>query len=371
MSKVLVTGGAGYIGSHTCIELLAVGYDLVVLDNLSNSSVESLRRVAGIAGVDLDCNGLRLRNVGGSPRFARDDGKGNGGRLVFVEGDIRDRDVLRSVFERYQIEAVIHFAGLKAVGESVEMPLRYYDNNVSGSVALFEVMAEFGCKRVVFSSSATVYGDPASVPIKEDFPLSTTNPYGASKLMVENILRDVFASDSDWSIGLLRYFNPVGAHESGLIGEDPNGIPNNLMPFVSQVAVGLREKLSVFGDDYVTVDGTGVRDYIHVVDLAKGHVAALRYLSPPYPEGHKGLVTVNLGTGRGYSVLEMVKAFEKASGIAVPYEIAARRPGDVAQCYADPSYAFETLGWKAELGIDRMCEDSWRWQSKNPKGYLK
>ena len=333
---ILVTGGAGYIGSHTCVELLATGLDLVVVDNLSNSSLESLKRVEQITEKSVE----------------------------FIEGDIRDRDLLRSVFMRFEIEAVIHFAGLKAVGESVAMPLRYYDNNASGSVALFEVMAEFGCKRVVFSSSATVYGDPASVPIREDFPLSTTNPYGASKLMVENILRDVFASDSDWSIGLLRYFNPVGAHESGLIGEDPNGIPNNLMPFVSQVAVGLREKLLVFGGDYATVDGTGVRDYIHVVDLAKGHVAALRKLmqSP-------GLVTLNLGTGRGYSVLEMVRAFEQASGKSVPYDIVARRPGDVAQCYADPSYAFEVLGWKAELGIERMCEDAWRWQSANTNGY--
>jgi len=283
---------------------------------------------------------------------------------VFVEGDIRDRGLLRSVFERFEIEAVIHFAGLKAVGESVAMPLRYYDNNVSGSVALFEVMTEFGCKRLVFSSSATVYGDPASVPIKEDFPLSTTNPYGASKLMVENILRDVFASDSDWSIGLLRYFNPVGAHESGLIGEDPNGIPNNLMPFISQVAVGQRECLSVFGGDYNTPDGTGVRDYIHVVDLAKGHVAALRALM-----NQTGVLTLNLGTGCGYSVLEMVKAFETTSNRPVNFQIVDRRPGDVAQCYADPSTAFETLGWKAELGIERMCEDAWRWQSKNPTGY--
>ncbi|AHF01126.1 UDP-glucose 4-epimerase [Thiomicrospira aerophila AL3] len=355
---ILVTGGAGYIGSHTCVELLAAGYDLVVLDNLSNSSIASLERVAGIVNVECSIfnEDSRLR--------------GNDERLTFIQGDIRDSELLRSVFERFEIEAVIHFAGLKAVGESVAMPLRYYNNNVSGSVALFGVMAEFDCKRVVFSSSATVYGDPASVPIKEGFPLSTTNPYGASKLMVENILRDVYASDNTatgtraWSIGLLRYFNPVGAHESGLIGEDPNGIPNNLMPFVSQVAVGLREKLSVFGGDYDTVDGTGVRDYIHVVDLAKGHVAALRKLMQS-----SGLLTVNLGTGRGYSVLEMVSAFERVSGKAVPYEIVARRPGDVAQCYADPSYAFEVLGWKAEFGIERMCEDAWRWQSKNPRGY--
>ncbi|WFE68793.1 UDP-glucose 4-epimerase GalE [Thiomicrospira sp. R3] len=380
---ILVTGGAGYIGSHTVVELLAAGFDLVVVDNLGNSSVESLRRVAGIAGVELlvGDSGLR-RNDGeksrndaekgrndvglGDSGLRRNDGEKsrNDGRLVFIEGDIRDREVLRSVFTRFKIEAVIHFAGLKAVGESVAMPLRYYDNNVSGSVALFEVMAEFDCKRVVFSSSATVYGDPKSVPIREDFPLSTTNPYGASKLMVENILRDVFASDQAWSIALLRYFNPVGAHDSGLIGEDPNGIPNNLMPFVSQVAVGLREKLFVFGGDYDTVDGTGVRDYIHVVDLAKGHLAALqkRLQSP-------GLVTLNLGTGQGYSVLEMVKAFEQASNKAVPYEIVARRPGDVAQCYADPCGAFAALGWKAELDIKRMCQDAWRWQSSNPKGY--
>ncbi|GAB6034736.1 UDP-glucose 4-epimerase GalE [Galenea microaerophila] len=333
---ILVTGGAGYIGSHTCVELLAAGYDLVVLDNLSNSSIESLKRVEQISGKS----------------------------MTFVMGDIRDRELLRRVFERYQIEAVIHFAGLKAVGESVAMPLCYYDNNVSGSIALFEVMAEFGCKRVVFSSSATVYGDPESVPIKEDFPLSTTNPYGASKLMIENILRDVYISDSVWSIGLLRYFNPVGAHESGLIGEDPNGIPNNLMPYITQVAVGKLDKLSVFGGDYNTPDGTGVRDYIHVVDLAKGHVAALRKLMQS-----AGLLTVNLGTGRGYSVLEMIKAFEKASGRNVPYEVVGRRPGDVAQCYADPTYAYDTLGWKAELGIERMCKDAWRWQSQNPNGY--
>jgi UDP-glucose 4-epimerase len=290
--------------------------------------------------------------------------RGNDGKLLFVEGDIRDQGLLRRLFTAFEIEAVIHFAGLKAVGESVEKPLMYYDNNVSGSVALCEVMAEFGCKRLVFSSSATVYGDPASVPIKEDFPLSTTNPYGASKLMVENILRDVSVSDSDWSIALLRYFNPVGAHESGLIGEDPNGIPNNLMPFVAQVAVGQRECLSVFGDDYPTPDGTGVRDYIHVVDLAKGHLKALDAL-----QKQVGVLTVNLGTGRGYSVLEMVKAFEKASGRAVKYQIVERRPGDVAQCYADRAYALKILGWKAEFDIERMCEDAWRWQSQNPEGY--
>lgn len=353
---ILVTGGAGYIGSHTCVELLAAGYDLVVLDNLSNSSVESLRRVSEISGVGLEFT---------LPLTPSHQGRGDKARLVFVEGDIRDRELLQSVFERFAIEAVIHFAGLKAVGESVAMPLRYYDNNVSGSVALFEVMAEFGCKRVVFSSSATVYGDPASVPIKEDFPLSTTNPYGASKLMVENILRDVFASDFDWSIGLLRYFNPVGAHESGLIGEDPNGIPNNLMPFVSQVAVGKRDKVNVFGNDYATPDGTGVRDYIHVVDLAKGHVKTLDAL-----QKQPGLVTVNLGTGRGYSVLEMIKAFERASGRSVPYEVVARRSGDIAECYAAPAYAKQKLGWEAEHDIDQMCQDAWRWQVNNPKGYV-
>ena len=336
MARVLVTGGTGYIGLHTCIELIQEDYELVVLDNLSNSSLGGLRRVEQLVGKTIE----------------------------FVEGDILDRDLLHSVFSRFDISAVIHFAGLKAVGESVEKPLMYYANNVSGSIALFEIMAEFGCKQLVFSSSATVYGDPASVPITEDFPLSTTNPYGASKLMVENILRDVYSSDHAWSIGLLRYFNPVGAHESGLIGEDPNGIPNNLMPFVSQVAVGQREKLSVFGGDYNTPDGTGVRDYIHVVDLAKGHVKALETL-----QKQPGLITVNLGTGRGYSVLDMVKAFEKASGKAVPYEIVERRPGDVAQCYADPSYAFAVLRWEAELDINRMCEDAWRWQSMNPKGH--
>ena len=334
---VLVTGGSGYIGSHTCIELLAAGYELVVLDNFSNSSVESLKRVQQITGI----------------------------AIPLVEGDVRDQTLLRRVFSEFEIDAVVHFAGLKAVGESVVQPLRYYDNNVAGSVALFEVMAEFGCKRLVFSSSATVYGDPVSVPISEDFPLSTTNPYGASKLMIEGVLRDVYKSDRAWSIGILRYFNPVGAHESGLIGEDPNGIPNNLMPFVSQVAVGQREKLSVFGDDYNTPDGTGVRDYIHVVDLAKGHVKALKKLMAG-PQ----CLTVNLGTGRGYSVLEMIKAFEKASSKPIAYQVVARRPGDIAQCYADPVYAFETLGWQAEFDIDRMCEDAWRWQSNNPKGFL-
>jgi UDP-glucose 4-epimerase len=333
---LLVTGGAGYIGSHACLILLEAGFEIVVLDNLFNSSIESLMRVEKITGKSIQ----------------------------FVEGDIRDRNLLRSIFTEYSIEAVIHFAGLKAVGESVIQPLKYYDNNVCGSVALFEIMKEFGCKKLVFSSSATVYGDPASVPILESFSLSTTNPYGASKLMIESILRDLHKSDVDWSVAILRYFNPVGAHPSGLIGEDPNGTPNNLMPYISQVAVGKREKLQVFGSDYPTHDGTGVRDYIHVMDLAQGHLSALKYI-----EKQPGLVTVNLGTGNGYSVLDMVKAFEKSSNRAVNYEVVNRRPGDVAQCYADASYAFELFGWKAELGIEEMCEDTWRWQSMNPNGY--
>lgn len=333
---LLVTGGAGYIGSHACLILLEAGFEIVVLDNLFNSSIESLMRVEKITGKSIQ----------------------------FVEGDIRDRNLLRSIFTEYSIEAVIHFAGLKAVGESVIQPLKYYDNNVCGSVALFEIMKEFGCKKLVFSSSATVYGDPASVPILESFSLSTTNPYGASKLMIESILRDLHKSDVDWSVAILRYFNPVGAHPSGLIGEDPNGTPNNLMPYISQVAVGKREKLQVFGSDYPTHDGTGVRDYIHVMDLAQGHLSALKYI-----EKQPGLVTVNLGTGNGYSVLDMVKAFEKSSNRAVNYEVVNRRPGDVAQCYADASYAFELFGWKAELGIEEMSEDTWRWQSMNPNGY--
>jgi UDP-glucose 4-epimerase len=335
---ILITGGAGYIGSHTCIELLEAGYPLLILDNLSNASQASIKRVEKISG----------QSIG------------------FVEGDVRDKTVLVNVFSEYQIDAVIHFAGLKAVGESVEQPLHYYDNNVAGTLALLQVMAKFNCKKIVFSSSATVYGDPASVPIREDFPLSATNPYGRSKLMVEDVLRDLYVSDNSWSIGILRYFNPVGAHVSGLIGEGPNGIPNNLMPFVSQVAIGKRDKVSVFGDDYETHDGTGVRDYIHVVDLAKGHLKTLQAL-----QKQPGLVTVNLGAGRGYSVLELIKAFEQASGRSIPYEMVARRPGDIAQCYADPTYAKERLDWHAELGIDRMCQDVWRWQSKNPKGYAK
>lgn len=328
-TSILVTGGAGYIGSHTCVELLAAGHDLVVLDNLSNSKPAVLDRVAQIAG----------RGV------------------AFVEGDVRDRATLQDLFSAYRIDAVIHFAGLKAVGESVTQPLRYYDNNVSGSVALFEVMADASVKTLVFSSSATVYGDPHEVPIREEFPLSATNPYGRSKLMVEDILRDTARADDSWRVALLRYFNPVGAHASGMIGEDPNGIPNNLMPFITQVAIGQRPELSVFGDDYATSDGTGVRDYIHVVNLARGHLAALSALAQ-----RSGVITANLGTGRGYSVLEVVQAFERASGRRVPYRIAPRRPGDIPQCYADPALAEALLGWRAEHDLDAMCRDSWRWQ---------
>ncbi len=336
MSTILVTGGAGYIGSHTCVELLAAGHQLVVVDNLCNSKRESLRRVERISG----------RTV------------------TFVEADVRDRPALAAVFARHAIDAVIHFAGLKAVGESVAKPLFYYDNNVSGTVALLECMRDAGVKSLVFSSSATVYGDPARVPITEDMPLSATNPYGRSKLMVEDILRDLFRSDDSWRIALLRYFNPVGAHPCGLIGEDPNGIPNNLMPFVSQVAIGKRPFLSVFGNDYPTPDGTGVRDYIHVVDLAQGHVAALDALAL-----QSGVLTVSLGTGKGYSVLDMVKAFEAASGREIPYRVVERRPGDIAVCYADPALAESLLGWKAKFDLADMCADSWRWQSGNPDGY--
>ncbi len=335
--KILVTGGAGYIGSHTAVELLESGHEVVVLDNFCNSKIESLIRVEKITGK----------------------------KVAVIEADIRDRDALRAAFGRHAIDSVIHFAGLKAVGESVGQPLRYYDNNLSGTIALCEVMQESGVKNLVFSSSATVYGDPQSVPIREDFPTGgTTNPYGTSKLMIEQILRDLYRSDSAWRIGILRYFNPVGAHESGLIGEDPNGMPNNLMPFIAQVAVGRREFLQVFGNDYPTPDGTGVRDYIHVVDLARGHVLALDHLAR-----NQGLFTVNLGTGQGYSVLEMVNAFRKASGREIPHRIVERRPGDIACCYADPERARNLLGWSASLGIDRMCQDSWRWQSMNPSGY--
>ena len=326
---ILVTGGTGFIGSHTCVSLIAAGHDVTIIDDLSNSRPEIVDRIEEIAGK----------------------------RPAFVEGDVRDRALLGQIFKTRKVDAVIHFAGLKAVGESVAQPLRYYDCNVGGAIILCEAMAEAGVKSLIFSSSATVYGDPASVPIREDFPRSTTNPYGASKLMIEDILADVVKADPEWRIARLRYFNPVGAHESGLIGEAPNGIPNNLMPYVAQVATGQREKLSVFGSDYPTPDGTGVRDYIHVVDLAEGHVAALNYLTR-----EKGLLTVNLGTGCGYSVLDMVRAFEKASGRPIPYALVARRPGDVAACYADPALATRLLGWQAKRGIDDMCRDAWRWQ---------
>ena len=336
MDTVLVTGGAGYIGSHTVLLLLEAGRRVLVLDNLSNSSRESLERVAAITGK----------------------------RAEFVEGDIRDTALLDRLFQEHEIGSVIHFAGLKAVGESVAQPLRYYDCNVTGSLRLLEAMDRAGVRNLVFSSSATVYGDPASVPIREDFPLSATNPYGATKLHIEDMLRDLHRADPRWSVALLRYFNPVGAHESGRIGEDPNGEPNNLMPYVAQVAVGKREQLRVFGDDYDTPDGTGVRDYIHVMDLAEGHLAALDALAR---DG--GLITTNLGTGRGYSVLEMVRAFAAASGREVRYQIVERRPGDVASCYADPAHAKQVLGWEAKRGIDTMCADHWRWQSDNPNGY--
>lgn len=334
--KILVTGGAGYIGSHTCVELLIAGHEVVVIDNLSNSSKIVFDRIEKI------CNR----------------------RPVFYEADVRSRDRMVEILAAHGIEAVIHFAGLKAVGESVEQPLRYYDNNLTGSLALLDAMAEAGVRTLVFSSSATVYGDPHSVPIHEDFPLSATNPYGRSKLMVEEILRDLVRADDTWHIALLRYFNPVGAHESGLIGEDPGGTPNNLMPYVSQVAVGRRSELQIFGGDYSTPDGTGVRDYIHVVDLADGHIAALDWL-----QRHKGVHTFNLGTGHGTSVLEVVRAFEAASGKPVPYRIVDRRPGDIAQCYADSSRAEKELGWKAKRGITEMCVDAWNWQVKNPGGY--
>ena len=335
--KILVTGGAGYIGSHTCIELIKAGYDVVVVDNLCNSSLESLRRVESLVG----CN------------------------IPFHEVDVRDKAALTQVFKQHSIDGVIHFAGLKAVGESVEKPIEYYDTNVGGTFILANVMREFGCKMFIFSSSATVYGDPHTVPIKENFPLSVTNPYGRSKLMVEEFLQDVFVADDRWHIVLLRYFNPIGAHKSGLIGEDPNDIPSNLIPYISQVAAGKLEKLSIFGGDYDTSDGTGVRDYIHVVDLAKGHIKALQAL-----KNRPQVLTVNLGTGNGYSVLDMVKAFEKASGKKVPYQIVGRRPGDIATCYADPTYAAERLDWKAKYELDEMCKDTWRWQSMNPDGYL-
>tara|TARA_B100000676_G_C18065233_1_gene840517 strand:- start:361 stop:1377 length:1017 start_codon:yes stop_codon:yes gene_type:complete len=337
MSSVLVTGGAGYIGSHTVLILLEAGYSVIVLDNLSNSSRESLNRVERLTGKS----------------------------LLFIEGDIRDSACLKRVFDGHDITSVIHFAGLKAVGESVAQPLRYYDCNVTGTLRLLEAMENANVRTMVFSSSATVYGDPASVPIREDFPLSATNPYGATKLHIEDMLRDLYQSDDSWRLALLRYFNPAGAHESGEIGEDPSGIPNNLMPYIAQVAVGKRERLDIFGGDYPTQDGTGVRDYIHVMDLAEGHLAALRLLN-----GKRSMITANLGTGCGYSVLEMVTAFSAATGREVPYRIVDRRPGDVASCYSDPAHAERVLGWKATRGIDAMCADHWRWQKQNPDGYI-
>lgn len=333
---VLVTGGAGYIGSHTCVELLNAGHEVVVVDNFSNSKPEPLRRIREITGKD----------------------------FKFYPINILDRDKLEKVFSQNQVDAVIHFAGFKAVGESVNIPLQYYHNNITGTLMLCETMEKYDVRRIVFSSSATVYGMPERVPIAEDFPLQATNPYGQTKLMIEQILKDLYNSDNCWSIALLRYFNPIGAHESGRIGEDPNGIPNNLMPYISQVAVGKLKELKIFGNDYPTPDGTGVRDYIHVVDLAKGHLKALKKVSLS-----AGIDVYNLGTGIGYSVLEVVDAFAKASGRKVPYKIVERRPGDVAICYADPSKAKRELGWVAKRGLDEMCEDTWRWQRNNPHGY--
>ena len=340
--KVFVTGGAGFIGSHTCVELLSAGHEVVVVDNLCNSSKESLRRVRKIT------------------RRA----------LKFYKADIRDeRRLARIVAAEAPFDAAIHFAALKAVGESVQVPLKYYENNLGGTFTLLKVLAENGCKNIVFSSSATVYGQPQSVPIREDFPTpGCTNPYGWTKLMMEQVFKDVQKADPSWNVILLRYFNPIGAHESGLIGEDPAGIPNNLLPYVAQVAIGRLKELSVFGNDYPTPDGTGVRDYIHVVDLAKAHLKAVEKLCGA--EGY-GLKVINLGTGTGYSVLQIVKAFEKASGRKVPYVIKPRRAGDVAECWADPSFALKELGWKAERGIEKMCEDLWRWQSMNPYGFKK
>lgn len=337
MAKVLITGGAGYIGSHTALELLNTGYEVVVYDNLSNSSKESLKRVEELTGKS----------------------------VKFYEGDVLDAGKLTEMFRAESIDAVIHCAALKAVGESVRKPLEYYRNNINGTLTLMDVMRTVGVKNIVFSSSATVYGSPEVMPITEDCPKGQcTNPYGWTKSMMEQIMTDLQKSDPEWNVILLRYFNPVGAHKSGLIGEDPKGIPNNLMPYITQVAVGKLEKLGVFGDDYDTPDGTGVRDYIHVVDLAVGHVKAIDYILT-----NPGLDIINLGTGVGYSVLDMVKAFSKACGKSIPYEIKPRREGDVAMCYADPAKALKVLGWKAERGLDEMCEDSWRWQSRNPNGY--
>lgn len=334
--KILVTGGAGFIASHTNVELLNAGYDVVVVDNLVNSSKESVARVEELTGK----------------------------KISFYEEDLLNEKAIDAIFEKENIDSVIHFAALKAVGESCQIPLRYFDNNLTGTLNLLKVMEKHGVKSIVFSSSATVYGKPESVPIREDFPLSVSNPYGRTKLIIEDMLRDIYKSDNEWDIALLRYFNPIGAHESGMIGENPHGIPNNLLPYVAKVAAGQLECVNVFGDDYDTPDGTGVRDYIHVVDLATGHIKALEKLVT-----HPGLVTYNLGTGVGYSVLDIIKNFEKACGKEIPYKITPRRPGDIDMCYADPAKAKEELGWEATRSIDKMCEDAWRWQTKNPNGY--
>lgn len=332
---ILVTGGAGFIGSHTCVELLNAGYEVVILDNFCNSKPEAVKRIEKITGKS----------------------------VKLYEADMLDKDAVEKVFAENKIDAVIHFAGLKAVGESVSIPLTYYHNNITGTLILCEVMAKHNVKKIVFSSSATVYGSPKTVPIKEDFPLSTTNPYGSTKLMIENILRDLYVSDNEWSIALLRYFNPIGAHESGLLGEDPNGIPNNLVPYIAQVALGKLEVLSVFGNDYPTHDGTGVRDYIHVVDLSQGHIKALEKIMDT-----TGVDAYNLGTGTGYSVLDVVNAYQEASGVKINYKIAPRRPGDIAECYADPTKSKNELGWSAKLDIKKMCIDSWNFTKKNPNG---
>jgi len=334
--KILVTGGAGYIGSHTCVELLEAGYEVVVVDNLSNSKRESLERVEAITGKSIS----------------------------FVLGDLRKQADITHVFDQHSVDAVIHFAGLKAVGESVQIPLSYYQNNIGGTLNLLEAMQSAGVNNLVFSSSATVYGDPHKLPISEEFPLSATNPYGRSKLIIEDMLRDLYVSSNHWNLSILRYFNPVGAHESGTIGEDPTGIPNNLMPYIAQVASGRLNELAVFGGDYPTADGTGVRDYIHVVDLARGHLKALERL-----KAGPGLMVHNLGTGRGYSVIEMVHAFQKAADKQIKYRVVGRRAGDIAACYADPDKAKRELGWEAQKGLEEMCRDTWRWQSKNPSGY--
>ncbi|MBR6407553.1 MAG: UDP-glucose 4-epimerase GalE [Clostridia bacterium] len=336
---ILVTGGAGYIGSHTCVELLKDGYDVIIVDNFYNSKPEALRRVKAISGRD----------------------------FKFYECDILDAESLSKIFDENKIDSVIHFAGYKAVGESCQIPLTYYNNNITGTIVLCEVMAAHGCKNLVFSSSATVYGAPKKIPMTETDPVDiegVTNPYGRTKLIIEEMLKDLYRSDNEWNIALLRYFNPIGAHESGMIGEDPNGIPNNLMPYISQVAIGKLEQLSVFGDDYPTHDGTGVRDYIHVVDLARGHVAALGWIGKK-----RGLDWFNLGTGVGYSVLDIVRSFEKVNGVTINYKIGPRRPGDIAVCYSDPTKAKEQLGWQAQRGIDEMCRDTWNWQKKNPNGF--